>query len=247
MRLLALASLLSIASVAFASDAAPRGKVLQAQLGGMTQKQAGASSQGFEKFMQNRAAIVAKHRAPFVSLAHRLLPAAKNALVNPTEAQADALFEQMKQANIGTSVPDDFCFARAEVAARAGERGGYAVSKINFVATGKRSLTVKTKNAADGAITWRYHVAPLVKVGNVDYVLDPSMGNQKMTVDEWKAKMHDPKGETIVTTADQMSYSTAPAATHDARAQQLASALAEVAGVRQYERLRARDLAANKH
>lgn len=36
---------------------------------------------------------------------------------------------------------------------------------------------------------WRYHVAPLVYVGNTAYVLDPSIANEPKLVDEWKDLM----------------------------------------------------------
>jgi hypothetical protein len=237
-RLIALSALLVFSSAAHAD------RLTQRQLGGMSGRRAGADTKGFETFMQNRAKTVTPHFGHFVALAQRLLHKTPAQLVNPTNAQADKLFSQMKAADIGTKIPDDFCFARAEIATRAAERAGFAVRKVNFVAPSGTELEANTANTKSGKISWGYHVAPLVTVGKVDYVLDPSLSNAKMTVKEWEAKMHDPRGETIITSADQLNYSKAPSTTQQERVQTFATSLSQVAGVRAYEKLRARDLAA---
>jgi hypothetical protein len=68
--------------------------------------------------------------------------------------------------------PDDGCFARASLA------------------------NVQTANAPGGSVTWWYHVAPLVEVDGVKYVLDPAMDpSRPLTLAEWLGLMSPEPGK----------------------------------------------------
>jgi hypothetical protein len=148
----------------------------------------------------------------------------------------------MQKANLGTVIPDDLCFARAEVAARAAQVAGFRVRKVNFVAANGTLLKVQTKNTLTGQMEWRYHVAAVVTVEGVDYVIDPSLDTGKITVAQWEAKMNNPNGKTVMTDVGKWSFDQPEASSVTAQVKQLADSLWMVAGVRDYEQFRARDL-----
>ncbi|MBX3018724.1 MAG: hypothetical protein KF767_12600 [Bdellovibrionaceae bacterium] len=83
--------------------------------------------------------------------------------------------------------PDNGCFARAELMnEEAGNLGLTKPGKI-FVFG---NLQVRTDFHPDGLVTWWYHVAPVVRVGNDVFVLDPSMDQYKpLPVAEWVRQM----------------------------------------------------------
>lgn len=81
--------------------------------------------------------------------------------------------------------PDDGCFARARAMDYLLEGSGYPrpMSVFSF-----GNLQVATSNSAAGAVSWWFHVAPVVAVNGVAYVLDPSLETRgPVTVQEWVA------------------------------------------------------------
>lgn len=87
--------------------------------------------------------------------------------------------------------PDDGCFARAALAMRNIFRW-YAPMAKKVFAFG--NLRVKTKNSPRGAVGWWYHVAPIVEVDKVKYVLDPAIDSKApLTLKEWLDKMGKPE------------------------------------------------------
>lgn len=87
--------------------------------------------------------------------------------------------------------PADGCYARAAMANRHLDEAGIAVPKKIF-AFG--DLKVETAYDEDGAVTWWYHVAQIVDVGGVRYVLDPAINPKSpMKVEDWISAMGDIK------------------------------------------------------
>lgn len=234
-----LALLVLLPSLAFA---APYDALTKAELGKMSGPQAGQSAANLARFMQNRQPFAQKHQGLFLGVARKMMASRPSTLGDPTHAQADALFERLKNARLGSDVPDDFCFMRADVGAHMIEQQGFNVRKVNAIATGGKALHVAAPNTVEKEVTWRYHVAPIVKVDGVDYVLDPSLGKAKMTLRGWKAKMHDRGMNTIETDAAQLNFSTPPPANAQAEVDQLAHSLSQIGGIRTYERFRKRAL-----
>lgn len=79
----------------------------------------------------------------------------------------------------------DGCYARAHVMARRFEEKGIATEKVWI----KGNLSVPGTD-----IQWNYHVAPVINVKDKDgvikkYVIDPSLNDEAVTVDEWVATM----------------------------------------------------------
>lgn len=79
----------------------------------------------------------------------------------------------------------DGCYARAHIMARRFEKMGIAAQKVWI----KGDLYVPGTD-----IQWNYHVAPVVEVKDakgkiVKYVIDPSLTDKAVTVDEWVATM----------------------------------------------------------
>lgn len=85
--------------------------------------------------------------------------------------------------------PDDGCYARAEIAVHLLESSRRAVP-LKVFAFG--NLSVKTENHPHGWISWWYHVAPVLRVEGIAYVLDPAIEPRRpLSVDEWIARMGD--------------------------------------------------------
>lgn len=105
-----------------------------------------------------------------------------------TPCEVELYFANVAAApNIPFGYPEDGCYARAHEMSRRLERQGVTTGKV-FV---EGNLRVETKNSPKGYVEWTYHVAPVVAV---DYngtvvvdVLDPSIFNHAVTVDEWIA------------------------------------------------------------
>lgn len=84
--------------------------------------------------------------------------------------------------------PDDGCFARAELAARKLKENGFDGLKKIFVFG---DLEADTPNAAEGFVTWWFHVAPMVKVDGDYMVLDPAIAPDRLiTVRDWLKAMN---------------------------------------------------------
>ena len=87
--------------------------------------------------------------------------------------------------------PDDGCYARAALSMRNIARSNIPLANKVF-AFG--NLEVQTENSPDGDVGWWYHVAPLVEVNGVKYVIDPSIEfDRPLTLKEWLEKMGPPE------------------------------------------------------
>lgn len=92
--------------------------------------------------------------------------------------------------------PPDGCYARAHLMAQAMEGMGIASEKVFVMsrkADGSGGLTVPSDYTIapnENSITWRYHVAPVIRVINdagetVRMVMDPSVSSTPLTVEAW--------------------------------------------------------------
>ncbi len=94
--------------------------------------------------------------------------------------------------------PEDGCFARAEAMDFELERAGYA-RPGNVFSFG--NLSVATRNTPWGGVSWWYHVAPAVRVGDTVYVLDPSIEpRQPIALASWLARQQT-NGEPVSVSA----------------------------------------------
>jgi Glutaminase len=100
--------------------------------------------------------------------------------------------------------PDDGCFARADLArANLIQWGHTEPNKIYIFG----NLKVTTENSADGMVYWWYHVAPLVRIGEKVFVLDPALrANQPTPVREWVGLMADDVENTQIAICGGKSY-----------------------------------------
>jgi hypothetical protein len=105
-----------------------------------------------------------------------------------TRDYAYELFAQMAaQQHIPFKYPEDGCYARAHEMSRLLDGEGIVTGKT-FI---EGDLRVETENSPKGYVEWWYHVAPIIKVkgenGGDDqvYVLDPSIFQRPVPVEEW--------------------------------------------------------------
>ncbi len=115
-----------------------------------------------------------------------------------TPEQAQKLFDEMAaQPDIAFKFPVDGCYSRAHLMAQRMQAQGVTPGKAWTFASGPGDpLWVNTPNHPDGRVEWGYHVAPTVPVRGADgrtqdMVMDPSMFNRPVTVDEWRDAQHD--------------------------------------------------------
>lgn len=107
------------------------------------------------------------------------------------------------KASIPFSFPADGCYSRAHRMEEMLTEMGFASQKV-FALAKVSGLDVNSLNDIPGAsepepepdtnVHWWYHVAPLVKVrdperGVIETVIDPSMGQSPMPLDEWEKLM----------------------------------------------------------
>jgi hypothetical protein len=86
--------------------------------------------------------------------------------------------------------PKDGCFARAALFNRNAFRMYIPIPNKIFVFG---NLRVKTPNASGGVVGWWFHVAPIVRVGDTKYVMDPAIEATKpLPLHEWLARMGKP-------------------------------------------------------
>jgi len=120
-------------------------------------------------------------------------------------AIAAALFAAVAaRSDIAFRYPADGCYARAHLMVKALQAMGFTPGKAWTFASPGDPLYVDTPNDPRGRVSWGYHVAPTLPVKNADgtvtdMVLDPSMFDHPVTVDQWKAAQHD--SPTVVQTA----------------------------------------------
>ena len=91
---------------------------------------------------------------------------------------------------ISWNYPDDGCYARASLGVR-------NLSQLSFPKPNKifvfGNLRFKTKNSPRGVVGWWYHVAPIVEVNGVKFVLDPAINRiRPLLLIDWLKKMGDP-------------------------------------------------------
>lgn len=115
-----------------------------------------------------------------------------------SEDEVQKLFIQAKNMkDIPFGYKYDGCYARAHIMSRRFEKMGIAAQKVWI----KGMLSVPGTD-----IEWNYHVAPVVEVkkknGKIEkYVIDPSLTDKAVTVDEWVATMdRGNKGPVMKTT-----------------------------------------------
>lgn len=103
-----------------------------------------------------------------------------------SESEVQDLFKKAKSMeDIPFAYKYDGCYARAHVMARRFEAMGIPTEKVWI----KGSLYVPNTD-----IQWNYHVAPVINVKTASgeikkYVIDPSLNDKAVTVDEWVATM----------------------------------------------------------
>ncbi|OKH52975.1 hypothetical protein NIES2101_12890 [Calothrix sp. HK-06] len=128
------------------------------------------------------------------------------------------IFQALAQANILTNdgsapipfhYPPDGCYARAHRMEELLTEMGYASEKV-FALAGSLPLRAETDYGQDApssqtpGVTWAWHVAPIIKVrdpqrGLLETVLDPSLAERPLLLDEWLDTMEaDP--DTVNTT-----------------------------------------------
>lgn len=136
--------------------------------------------------------------------------------VSPEAAQK--AFDELKaRDDIPFDYPTDCCYSRAHEMCRTLQEKNVPCGKVwNYAHdfdAGGASLHVPTPNSPSGAVDWRYHVAPTVPVtqpdGSVrDMVMDPSMFDKPVPVEEWVKAQNDPTS--IVRKTDSTPYFTTP-------------------------------------
>lgn len=105
--------------------------------------------------------------------------------------RAAALFALMAaQADLAFRYPTDGCYARNWLMVQRMQQMGVHPMVVWSFAN-PDNLHVNTPNHPKGFVEWGYHVAPLVEVREPDgkigvRVIDPSMFDHPVTVDEWK-------------------------------------------------------------
>lgn len=105
-----------------------------------------------------------------------------------TLEKANELFNKAKNMNnIAWNYKTDGCYARAHLMAREFEKEGIDVQKAWI----KGDLKVETP---ERTTSWNFHVAPVLEVEQGDgsaikYVIDPSIADKPVTVDDWTAIM----------------------------------------------------------
>jgi hypothetical protein len=112
---------------------------------------------------------------------------------NPLSLEAaGTLFTDMRGADIPFDFAKSYCSARAHEMRRLMAAQGVECRKVFFHAA--KDYSIRVQHPAMGTILWSYHVAPTVAVqtpgGVVRMVIDPSLFEGPVTIEEWRAVMH---------------------------------------------------------
>lgn len=127
-----------------------------------------------------------------------------------TPAQAQAYMDKFKKTDIPFNYPVDCCYARARTMCAQMEKDGFNCQKFwyagNLHPVNADGSTVTFPDAAS-PVTWGYHVAPMVPVQQPDgtvqqMIMDPSLSDKPLTVDEWKARCNSISPSTAEYTSD---------------------------------------------
>ena len=189
----------------------------------------------FERYLAKRDLLTHQHATKFDRLATRLLADKPVAIKVATPADSRALFAAFRDARLGTRLLLDGCAPRADVAAQAILRAGFAAQKVNrFSLSGP--LVVDEPGQT---VKWAFHVAPAVMVRTPKgkeslRVLDPSLFDRPVAVRTWEKRMRAENGITLVTGPDQQSFDSPVLAGKD-RVQQLGRNLQAAASLRSLE------------
>lgn len=139
--------------------------------------------------------------------------------VHLTAAELDAIFADMAdEPDIPFRFPVNGCYARAEaMVQRIAERYAIDIDALRKVYI-RGDLRIPTPYVYEGPrgndaiVEWSWHIAPAVPVKNADgtisyLVVDPSLFNRPVTMDEWAAAMGDPSARPVL--ADRHTYGVA--------------------------------------
>jgi hypothetical protein len=108
-----------------------------------------------------------------------------------TPRQAIQVFRWMaSQRDIAFRYPTDGCYARAHLMILRMQKAGFKPAKVWSFANGEE-LYVRTPNIPRGYVTWKYHVAPILRVRLKDgrqrwYVIDPALFKAPATLTYWR-------------------------------------------------------------
>lgn len=121
--------------------------------------------------------------------------------LSPTQA-ADLFSSVQRQPHIPFRYPTDGCWVRAHEMCRLiefffGKNPKDIVAKVWHFA--ERSYFVKTDDNPYCKVEWTYHVAPLIKVGELLMVIDPSLFTKPVEVAEWLREQGNPPARTAFT------------------------------------------------
>lgn len=87
--------------------------------------------------------------------------------------------------------PDDGCFLRADLMNYMMEKKSLEKFSQIFIFG---NLKVETQNSPSGYVSWWYHVAPITKVGDSYYVIDPAINHYEPTeLNEWVQRQVEDK------------------------------------------------------
>lgn len=112
-------------------------------------------------------------------------------------AKLKFITDKGKEAAVPYHHPADGCHLRAQMMAQRMTGLGIASQKVFAVSSQESELNVMTPYAGDSkdhdpnaAVSWWFHVAPIIlvqteKAGIQEMVLDPSLYNRPLTVDDW--------------------------------------------------------------
>jgi hypothetical protein len=101
--------------------------------------------------------------------------------------------------------PDDGCFARADLAVQNLAGWNYPQVEKVFIFG---DLSVATANSPSGGVSWWFHVAPLARVGDDLYVLDPAVHpDGPLTLTEWTDQISDDPTAVVVSFCGSTAYS----------------------------------------
>jgi hypothetical protein len=101
--------------------------------------------------------------------------------------------------------PDDGCFARADLAVQ-------NLANWNYPGVGKvfvfGELTVETENSPTGEVSWWFHVAPVTKIKDQLYVLDPAVEPaEPLELADWLGRISPDSAELLVNLCQPTAYS----------------------------------------
>lgn len=112
-----------------------------------------------------------------------------------SRAEAESFFSRLRrQPHIPFQYPTDGCFARAHEMCRLIEcyldrEPRNVVAKV----WNRGDLIVRTDNNPRCKVEWGIHVAPVIRVDDELIVIDPSLHDNIVCVEEWRKRQSDPR------------------------------------------------------